>query len=252
MQSGLQYRHLQREIQDDIQRSLQSSRSAGSFTHASIFRLKTAQGSLNEERPDLNQVAKKSTPSLHTSLLRGVKELRPGESQDEVVSIVNWSEDDRSNLQHWPLARKWMATVICCVISTAMTLPTSVEDWAKSSFDATHGVGPLAGSMTIGIFLNDIGVSSLFTGPLSETFGPNVVYVSALFLAMLFVMTKALAPNYGAATTFRFLCALFVAAPMRSAGGTIGDIWQPHSNPVRPAVCYILRMFWAHEQEHAE
>lgn len=48
-----------------------------------------------------------------------------------------------------------------------------------------------------------------------------------MVVVMLFMMAKALAPNYGAALAFRFLCALFAATPMTVAGGTIGDIWTP-------------------------
>lgn len=58
-----------------------------------------------------------------------------------------------------------------------------------------------------------------------------MVYFTALMLVILFVMAKALAPNYGAALAFRFLCALFAAAPMTVAGGTVGDIWQPLQIP---------------------
>lgn len=42
---------------------------------------------------------------------------------------------------------------------------------------------------------------------------------------------EALAPKYDAAVAFRFLCALFAAAPMTVAGSTIGDVWQPHQTP---------------------
>ena len=157
--------------------------------------------------------------------------LHTDDNEDGVVFVVNWKENDSNDPQHWPLARKWLATVTCCIIGIAMTLPMSVEGPAQNAFDAYYGVGPLAGSMTTGIFLIGIGVGSLVAGPFSETFGRNVVYLSALVLAMLFIMAKALAPHYGAAIAFRFLCALFAAAPMTVAGGTIGDVWQPHQIP---------------------
>lgn len=48
-----------------------------------------------------------------------------------------------------------------------------------------------------------------------------------MVVVMLFILGKALAPNYGAAIAFRFLCALFAAAPMTVSGGTIGDVWTP-------------------------
>ena len=52
-----------------------------------------------------------------------------------------------------------------------------------------------------------------------------------MIVVMLFVMAKALAPNYGAALAFRFICALFAASPMTVTGGTIGDIWTPMQLP---------------------
>jgi MFS family permease len=74
-------------------------------------------------------------------------------------------------------------------------------------------------------------VGSLFSGPFSETFGRNAVYFVTLVLVIVFTLGKALAPNYGAALAFRFVCALFAAAPMTVAGGTVGDIWQPLQIP---------------------
>ena len=85
--------------------------------------------------------------------------------------------------------------------------------------------------MIAGIFLIGIGVGSLFAGPFSETFGRNAVYFSTTIVVLLFIMAKALAPNYGAALAFRFLCALFAACPMTVVGGTIGDIWTPMQLP---------------------
>lgn len=231
MQSLFQYRRLRQEVQDDILRTQQAKRPAGSFTGASTIILEAAPQTDVEEQSEPAQIAEKSTPSVDRALFPGVKVLRMNESEDGVVFIVNWKENDPNNPQHWPLPRKWMATVTCCVIGIAMTLPTSIEGPAQNAFNVYYGVGPLAGSMTTGIFLIGIGVGSLFAGPFSETFGRNVIYISALILAMLFIMAKALAPNYGAAIAFRFLCALFAAAPMTVAGGTIGDVWQPHQIP---------------------
>lgn len=52
-----------------------------------------------------------------------------------------------------------------------------------------------------------------------------------MIVVLLFIMAKALAPNYGAALAFRFICAVFAASPMTVAGGTIGDIWTPMQLP---------------------
>ena len=85
--------------------------------------------------------------------------------------------------------------------------------------------------MCTGIFLIGTGVGSLFAGPFSETFGRNAVYFSTMIVVLLFIMAKALAPNYGAALAFRFICAIFAVSPMTVTGGTIGDIWTPLQLP---------------------
>jgi MFS family permease len=113
----------------------------------------------------------------------------------------------------------------------AMTIPTSIEAPVQARFNRAFNVGPLAGSMTTGIFLMGIGVGSLFAGPFSETFGRSAIYFSALTITMLFVVVKALAPSSGSAITFRFLCAFFASAPLTVASGTIGDIWRPEQIP---------------------
>ena len=223
MQSLLQYRRLRREAQEDIQYAQEEKRASGSFTGSMTFmRVESLTRTDIESRP---------IPNVDAGLLPGVKVIQKEDREDSSIFVVNWEEGDSNNPQNWPLARKWMATVTCCVVGIAMTLPTSVEAPAQHAFNERYHVGPVAGSMTTGVFLIGIGVGSLFAGPFSETFGRNIVYFCALVVAMLFIMAKALAPNYGAAVAFRFICALFAAAPMTVAGGTIGDVWQPQQIP---------------------
>lgn len=79
-------------------------------------------------------------------------------------------------------------------------------------------------------------------GSFSETFGRNIVYVVSGAIFMIFIMAKALAPNFGAAITFRFLAAFFGSTPLTCAGGSIADIWTPleatFSLPVMMIVAY--------------
>lgn len=81
--------------------------------------------------------------------------------------------------------------------------------------------------MTTGMYLLGTGVGALFAGTVSETFGRDVMYMTTFVVFMIYVMAKALAPNYGAALVFRFLVAFFGSTPMTAAGGTIADMWSP-------------------------
>ena len=60
---------------------------------------------------------------------------------------------------------------------------------------------------------------------------------------MIFIMAKALAPNYGAALAFRFLSGLCGSSPLTCAGGSIADLWSPleatFSLPFLTIVAYV-------------
>jgi len=68
---------------------------------------------------------------------------------------------------------------------------------------------------------------SLFVGSFSETFGRNLVYIPTMVVFMLFIMASALAPNFGAVITFRFLAGFFGSSPLTVSGGTIFDAFTP-------------------------
>lgn len=217
MASLLQYRRLREEVQEDLARIEQLQPG-----------LRTPESS--EREPE------KLTP------IPGVTISRPDEGNGKVVFVVGWKENDPNNPKNWALSKKWMATLTCCSLAIPLSVLTSIEGATQSAFNEHFEVDELAGSMITGktliaiwqyrrpitiagIFLIGVAVGSLFAGPFSETFGRNTVYVSTGIVVELFVMAKALAPNFGAALAFRFLCALFAASPMTVSGGTVGDIW---------------------------
>lgn len=203
-------------------------------------------------------------PALSTdvplTLVPGVTVSRPDEADGSVTFIVGWKENDPNNPLNFTMTRKWTVMVACSILAVALTIPSSVEGPTQDAFNAHFGVNPMAGSMVTGrsrflpsadgrtiqipkkmnehsnltaptthsgIFLLGIGVGSLIAGPFSETLGRNASYFGAGTLVTLFEMAKALAPNYGGALAFRFLCAVFAATPMTVTGGTVGDIFTP-------------------------
>ncbi|KAB8249535.1 major facilitator superfamily domain-containing protein [Aspergillus flavus] len=208
MQSIRQYRRLRQDLAEARRGKLPSESLA-----------KTSTSSDNEAAKDPTE----KPAAIDPALVRGVTVSRPQEGDGSTVYVVGWRDNDPSNPQVWSLPRKWMAMINCCCLSIALTIPTSVEGPAQEAFQDHFGVSPMAGSMSTGIFLIGVGVGSLFSGPLSETFGRNIVYFVSMVVVMLFIMAKALAPSYGVALAFRFFGALFAATPMT---GDI-SIWSP-------------------------
>lgn len=71
------------------------------------------------------------------------------------------------------------------------------------------------------------GIGAFVSGPFSETFGRNPVYIVTMILFLLFIMAAGLAPNIQSHLIFRFLAGLFGATPLTCVGGTVADLWDP-------------------------
>lgn len=76
------------------------------------------------------------------------------------------------------------------------------------------------------MFLAGFAIGSLFSGPFSETFGRNKVYIVSMIIFMLFIMGAGLAPDLGGQLVFRFLAGFFGSPPLTCAGGSISDMWD--------------------------
>ncbi|KAI1134653.1 MFS general substrate transporter [Hypoxylon sp. FL0543] len=216
MQSFRQYRRLREAARKDLARA-QADVSPLDSTGTS-----TPETESKTELPRTQKVEEK--PSL---LVAGVTVSRPAEHDGAVTYLVGWTEDDPLEPHNWSLTQKWWCTLAVCFIGIAVTIPSSIDAPVSDQFNENYGVGPIAGSMTTGMYLLGFGVGSLFAGPFSETLGRNAIYLSTMVVFIIFIMAKALAPNYGAALIFRFLTAFFGSPPLTCAGGTISDIWGP-------------------------
>jgi MFS family permease len=159
--------------------------------------------------------------------LPGITISRPAEDGGSVVYLVDWKEDDPLNPHNWSRFKKWACIFAVCLLTFSITVPSSIDAPVSLDFNLHYGVGPMAGSMTTGMYLLGTGFGALFAGTVSETFGRNVMYMTTFVVFMLFIMAKALAPNYGSAIVFRFLTGFFGSTPMTAAGGTIADMWTP-------------------------
>ncbi|KAL8707715.1 MAG: hypothetical protein Q9220_007295 [cf. Caloplaca sp. 1 TL-2023] len=227
MSSYLQYRQLRRQVEEDLAHVKRVQDSSSSSTSIS-----TPRNNDNERR---NETPTEKLPREEdfkkVSLVEGITVSRPDEKDGSIIFEVGWKENDPNDPLCWTMRTKWTVVLTCCALAIPLTMLTSIEGPTQDVFNAHFRVNAMAGSMTTGIYLIGTGVGSLFSGPFSETFGRNAVYFSTMIFVLLFIMAKALAPNYGAALTFRFLCAIFAASPMTVAGGTVGDIWTPIQIP---------------------
>ncbi|KAK8078614.1 hypothetical protein PG996_004784 [Apiospora saccharicola] len=196
MQSFRQYRRICAAVEEDLAQSKHSSATA---VNAAWPKDENATDPESENKSPLGP------PQLP-----GVTATRP-------------TEDDGAN---WTLSREWAVTFAVCLLNLAITLVSSIDASVALEFNSHYDVDAMAGSMTTGMYLIGSGVGALLAGTVSETFCRNVVYMTAFVVFMLFVMAKALAPEYGGAIVFRFLTGFFGSTPLTAVGGTIADVWS--------------------------
>ncbi|KAJ5115967.1 hypothetical protein N7456_000315 [Penicillium angulare] len=162
------------------------------------------------------------------------------------VFIVAWDGvNDPQHPRNWSTPARLWATFNVSLLAFIVTAASSINSGILPQNNAAYGVGDVVGSLVdgksypfyllpryqaltfTGLYLIGFALGSLFSGPLSEIMGRNLVYAGSLIIFMIFVMGAALAPNIGAQLAFRFLSGFFGCPPLTCAGGTIADLWNP-------------------------
>lgn len=168
--------------------------------------------------------------SLPPSRIPGVqiRHVVGNDGQKDYVSTVGWDSNvDPMKFQNWSLTRRWVVTMMLCLISMMVAAASSIDAAVEPQSSQAFHVKDEVGTLTTGCYLFGFAIGSLVAGSFSETFGRNIVYIVSGAIFMIFIMAKALAPNFGAALAFRFLAAFFGSTPLTCAGGSIADLWSP-------------------------
>lgn len=146
---------------------------------------------------------------------------------DRQVYVVGYEgDDDELNPHNWSTARRWGITFIVAYIGFIVGLTSSIDSIAAGDAATDLHVSDVAEALATGLYLVGFGVGALVTGPFSETFGRNPVYIATMIVFMLWEVGAALTPNFGAQLAFRFLAGFFGATPLVVAGGSLADVWN--------------------------
>jgi MFS family permease len=78
----------------------------------------------------------------------------------------------------------------------------------------------------LGFFLILLGFGGILTGPISEVFGRNPVYIVSLTLFIVMDTTAAVATNLAPRIIFRGLVELFASGPLVCSAAALVDLWS--------------------------
>lgn len=146
---------------------------------------------------------------------------------DTQLRLVEFVENDDKNPQNLSNGVKWVYTfllgIICFVVALGSAIVTGDLERPRDYFGVSEEVIILA---SVTMFVLGFGFGPCVFAPLSEEIGRRPVYVSTLFVAIIFIIPCALAKNIGTLIVCRLIDGLAFSAPMTLIGGSLADIWH--------------------------
>lgn len=139
--------------------------------------------------------------------------------------------DDPEDVVLLPSYKKW---IIASTIALALASITCISlSWALASdaIEKHFGVGQVASTLGILLYIWGLGTGGIFLSPISEYHGRKVVYTLGLTLVVVFEFLTAFGNNFGGVLFGRFMLGFFGLAFLSVAGGTFSDLFrQRHFN----------------------
>ncbi|KAK9447516.1 major facilitator superfamily domain-containing protein [Limtongia smithiae] len=140
--------------------------------------------------------------------------------------LVTFTPGDPGNPRNWSKMYKWYCTMtvalLCFCVAFGSAIVTGDMDAVAEHFNVSEEVAIL----TVTMFVIGFGVGPLVFAPSSELWGRQVVYITTLTIAVIFVIPCAVAQNIGTLLVFRLLSGIAFSAPMTLVGGTLADLWD--------------------------
>ncbi|KAJ3578214.1 hypothetical protein NPX13_g2354 [Xylaria arbuscula] len=146
--------------------------------------------------------------------------------------LVTFQPGDPGNPKNWSKAYKWYVTMVvaltCFVVAFASSVVTPDIEGVAEEFNVSEEVALLS----ITLFVVGFGIGPLAFAPLSEVYGRQVIYVSTLFVAVVFIIPCALAKNIATLLVGRAIDGIAFSAPITIIGGTLADLWKAEERGV--------------------
>ncbi|ORY74280.1 putative caffeine resistance protein [Leucosporidium creatinivorum] len=129
--------------------------------------------------------------------------------------LVDWEENDPDNPR-----RRFFVGFLVCFLTFSVYIGSAIYTSSIPSLMATFGVSQVVATLGLTLFVAGYGIGPMFLAPIQEMpkFGRNPVYISGLFLFVLFQVPVIFAKNIGTILVFRFLAG-FVGSPALATGG---------------------------------
>ncbi|KAJ4392433.1 hypothetical protein N0V85_007055 [Neurospora sp. IMI 360204] len=144
-------------------------------------------------------------------------------NKEEPIIVSTIGDNDPIDPKNWPLAARCKNIAILFFLIFGQGYSAGAESMTNADAAKEYGVGPALEALSTAMYLFGMGSGALFAGPLSETFGRNLVYLTSTFCYLFFVLGSALRPTFGGHVACRYLVGLFASGTLGSNGSSVQD-----------------------------
>ncbi|WFD25431.1 hypothetical protein MNAN1_000393 [Malassezia nana] len=166
------------------------------------------------------------TEQVQGQTLQNFDDISELKRQNPDAIIVEWEKGDPENPFNWSIMYRLYLTALVFMLNTGCTFASSLPNSLLEEIsDATH-VSIQVVKVAVFIYVGGFAAGPLVWAPLSELFGTRPILIASCFLATIFQMASALAPNIGGLIVFRFLAGTLSSAILAVGGGIFSNIFD--------------------------
>lgn len=165
-------------------------------------------------------------------------------SEDPDAVYIEWPADDPENPFNWPKSRRW-ALVSVCFLFTACTAFNGCG-YPSASINAAQDLHTTQLVYLVGntVFLFAVSITPLVLAPLSEVYGRNPIYLSAVLAFTLLFIPQALAKNITTIIVVRWFQGMAASVGNSMVAGSVSDVFHANERGF-PMSLYSLSVYIA-------
>ncbi|KAJ8103769.1 major facilitator superfamily domain-containing protein [Lipomyces tetrasporus] len=147
-------------------------------------------------------------------------------AEPDGFKLVTFTPDDPENPKNWSKIYKWYCTMTVALLCFAVAFGSAVVTGDLEGVAEHFHVSLEVAILTVTLFVVGFGVGPMVFAPASELWGRQIVYISTLGIAVVFIIPCAVAKNIGTLLVCRLIDGIAFSAPMTIVGGTLADLWN--------------------------
>ncbi|KAK0438120.1 major facilitator superfamily domain-containing protein [Armillaria borealis] len=169
-----------------------------------------------------------------TIAIDGAEELAEKQIDEALKSdpyTVGWyGDDDPENPRNWSPKKRAFVAFSISLLTFSVYIGSAIYTPSIPGIMADFNVSLTKATLGLTLYVLAYGIGPMFLSPLQELpkLGRNPVYMSTLFLFVIFQIPVATAQNISTILAFRFLTGLVGSPALATGGASMGDIYPMH------------------------